>query len=254
MSSMVKYDFSGKRALVTGATRGIGRAIALDLARSGADIVAAGRDEQALESLAEEIRGLGRSCETLRADLANAEETVAMARETIADGRVCDVLINNAGLNHLEKLVDLDVAHWNEVINVNLRAPALISSIIGKQMVARKTGAIVHVASLSSVVGLDEHAAYCSSKFGLQGLTQVMAVEMGPYNVRVNSVGPTVVLTPLGKKAWSDPAKADPMKARIPLGRFATVEEVSDTVLFLASDAASMVHGQILLVDGGFTA
>ena len=254
MDSTLRFDFSGKRALVTGATKGIGRTIALDLARSGCDLAVTGRDLEALESLAAEVRALGVSCETRAADLAFADETLAMARHFIRDDRPCDILVNNAGINHLERLVDLDVAHWDDVMNVNLRAPALISSVIARQMVSRGGGAIVHVASLSSVKGFDEHAAYCASKFGLQGLTQVMAVELGPHNVRVNAVGPTVVLTPLGMKAWGDPAKADPMKARIPLGRFATVEEVSSTVLFLASDAASMIHGQMLLVDGGFTA
>ncbi|MFW5689748.1 MAG: SDR family NAD(P)-dependent oxidoreductase [Spirochaetota bacterium] len=254
MGTNVRFDFSGKRVFVTGATRGIGRGIALAFAASGAQLVAAGRDGEALQSLSDEIENAGGVCETHVADLSSARQTLDLARDVVADGRVCDVLVNNAGLNHLERLVDLTVEHWDEVLNVNLRAPALISSVIGKHMVERGGGAIVHVASLSSVVGLHEHAAYCSSKFGLQGLTQAMAVELGPHNVRVNSVGPTVVLTPMGRMAWSDPAKADPMKARIPLGRFATVDEVTDAVLFLSSDAASMIHGQILLVDGGFTA
>ncbi len=253
MDTTVKYDFSGRRALVTGATRGIGREIALGLARSGCAIAATGRDEEALGTLASEIAELGVECETRAADLADPDAPIALARWAV-NGAHCDILINNAGINRLERLVDLDPQHWDEVMNVNLRAPALISSLIARRMIERRSGSIVHVASVSSVRGFREHAAYCASKFGLQGLTQVMAVELGPHNVRVNAVGPTVVLTPLGREAWGDPAKADPMKARIPLGRFATVEEVADTVLFLASDAASMIHGQILLVDGGFTA
>src|SRR6056297_714818 len=254
MSSTVTYDFTGRRAIVTGATRGIGRTIALELARSGCAIAATGRDRLALDSLAAEVEGFGVGCETLVADLSVASEAIAMAEHFVGEDRICDILVNNAGINHLERLVDLDVDHWDDVLNVNLRAPALISSVVARHMISRRSGAIVNVSSLSGVRGLDEHAAYCASKFGMQGLTQAMAVELGPHNVRVNAVGPTVVLTPLGIEAWGDPAKADPMKARIPLGRFATVEEVSNAVLFLASDAASMIHGQILLVDGGFTA
>ena len=254
MGATVTYDFRGKRALVTGATRGIGRTIAMDLARSGCAVAATGRDPEALGALASEIEALGGACETHAADISSASEAISMARHFLRDNGSCDILINNAGINHLERLVDLDVEHWDEVINVNLRAPALISSVVARHMMDRRSGSIVHVASLSSVKGFDEHAAYCASKFGLHGLTQAMAVELGPYGIRVNAVGPTVVLTPLGLKAWGDPVKADPMKARIPLGRFATVEEVSSAVLFLASDAASMIHGQILLVDGGLTA
>jgi NAD(P)-dependent dehydrogenase (short-subunit alcohol dehydrogenase family) len=254
MGATVTYDFTGKRALVTGATRGIGRTIAMDLARSGCAVVATGRDQAALRELAVEIEALDGTCETYSADVSSATDAISMAHHVLRDDRPCDILINNAGINHLERLVDLTVEHWDEVINVNLRAPALISSVVARHMMERRSGSIVHVASLSSVKGFDEHSSYCASKFGLHGLTQVMAVELGPYGIRVNAVGPTVVLTPLGLEAWGDPAKADPMKARIPLGRFVTVEEVSSAVLFLASDAASMIHGQILLVDGGFSA
>ena len=250
----ITYDFTGMRALVTGATQGIGRRIALDLAGSGCALAVSGRNGPGLEALAEEIRQTGVGCDAIIADLRSADEALSLGREVVRDDRRCDILVNNAGINHLETLVELDPGHWDEVINVNLRAPALISSVIARHMVERGSGTIVHVASVSGVRAFREHAAYCASKFGLHGLTQVMAVELGPHGIRVNAVGPTVVLTPLGREAWGDPAKADPMKARIPLGRFATEQDVADAVLYLASDAASMVNGQMLLVDGGFTA
>ena len=121
-------------------------------------------------------------------------------------------------------------------------------------MMERKKGTIVNIASMASVTALDEHTSYCSSKFGLIGLTKVMALELGPYNIRVNAVGPTVVMTPMGQKIWGAPEKADPMKAKIPLGRFVEPSEVVQTVLFLASDGAAMIHGELILIDGGYNA
>jgi len=248
------YNFDGRCAIVTGATKGIGRVIAKSLAASGCDVAITARSEDDLAQLADEIQRGGRRCWTYAADVGKTDDCLAMADYFCEQMERCDILVNNAGINHLESLLELEPRHWDEVVNVNMRAPALISSVVAKKMIVQGGGSIVHVASLSSVTGFEKHSAYCASKFGVHGLTKVMAIELGPHNIRVNAVGPTVVLTPMGREAWGSPEKGDPMKAKIPLGRFVEPEEVADAVLFLASDSASMVHGELLMVDGGFMA
>ena len=250
--SSVRFDFSGNTALVTGATKGIGRETALAFAAAGCAIAATGRDRGEPDALRREIEGAGSGCMVYAADLADSGQAVAMAGEFARELDDVSILVNNAGVSFPERLLDLEIANWDATMDINLRAPALVSKVIARGMAARKHGVIINVASLSSVTGLVEHAAYCASKFGLHGLTKVMALELGPSNVRVNAVGPTVVLTPMGVQVWGEPAKGDPMKAKIPLGRFAQPREVVDTILFLASDAASMITGELLLVDGGY--
>jgi NAD(P)-dependent dehydrogenase (short-subunit alcohol dehydrogenase family) len=162
-----------------------------------------------------------------------------------------DILVNCAGLSFPETLEKLDVNHWDTTLNVNLRSAAIVSKIMVEGMKRRGGGCIINISSNAGIAGIEEHAAYCASKFGLHGLTKVMALEFGPLNIRVNTVAPTVVLTPMGVQVWGDPVKAAPVKKQIPLGRFAQPSEVSDPVLFLASDGASMIHGAVLLIDGG---
>jgi NAD(P)-dependent dehydrogenase (short-subunit alcohol dehydrogenase family) len=250
----IDFDFSGKTALVTGATKGIGRDVALAFAESGCSLAATGRDPEALAALTSEIEAKGAECVTFKADLANAEECLRMAEYFLKETGGIDILINNAGISFPERIVDLDIDHWNATLAVNLRAPVLVTKAIAAHMIKRRKGAIVNISSNAGVAGIDEHAAYCASKFGLLGLTKVMAVELGPFNIRVNAVAPTVVLTPMGTQVWGDPAKADPVKARIPLGRFAYPKEVSSVVLFLASEASSMISGETVLIDGGVNA
>ena len=250
----ITFDFSGKTALVTGATKGIGRDVALAFAESGCAVAATGRNPEALAALAAELEAKGVECYTFKADLGNVEQCRRMAEYFLQETGGIDILINNAGISFPEKIVDLEVDHWDTTLAVNLRAPVLVTKIIASHMMEKKKGAIVNISSNAGVAGIEEHAAYCASKFGLIGATKVMAVELGPFNIRVNAVAPTVVLTPMGTKVWGDPAKADPVKARIPLGRFAYPKEVSAVVLFLASDASSMISGETVLIDGGVNA
>jgi NAD(P)-dependent dehydrogenase (short-subunit alcohol dehydrogenase family) len=248
------FDFSGKTALITGATKGIGRDVALAFAQAGCSIAATGRNSEALRTLTSEIEQKGVECFTFNADLANVEDCRRMAEYFLQETGGIDILINNAGISFPERIVDLNVDHWDVTLAVNLRAPVMVTKVISTHMIEKGNGAIVNISSNAGVAGIEEHAAYCASKFGLLGLTKVMAVELGPFNIRVNAVAPTVVLTPMGTQVWGDPAKADPVKARIPLGRFAYPKEVSAVVLFLSSDASSMISGETVLIDGGVNA
>lgn len=253
-SEGVRYGLSGRNVLVTGATKGIGRDIALAFAREGCPVGATGRNREELASLAAQIEAQGVRCLTRVADLSDAGECQRMAAYFVEAFPSVDILVNNAGISFPEKLVDLEVDHWDATLAVNLRAPALVTKIVARDMIRRGEGIVINVSSNACMAGIDEHAAYCASKFGLEGLTRVMAVELGRYNIRVNAVAPTVVLTPMGTQVWGDPAKAAPVKAKIPLGRFLAPAEVTGVVLFLASPAAAMIHGATILIDGGTNA
>lgn len=247
-------EFRGKTAIITGATKGIGRDIAVSFARAGCNLGIIGRNVAELREVAEEASALGVACETRRADLASARECLEMTEHFANCFPVIDILVNNAGQSFPEKLVDLDIAHWDITLAVNLRAPAIISSVIAGKMLEQGHGVIINISSNASLAGIEEHAAYCASKFGLNGLTKVMAVELGPHNIRVNAIAPTVVLTPMGTRVWGDLKKANPVKARIPLGRFAYPHEVTSAVFFLASQGAEMINGETLVIDGGTNA
>ena len=158
------------------------------------------------------------------------------------------------GIALVEPLLDAKVADWDLTMAVNLRAPFIVARAVVPQMIAQKAGKIINISSQAGVVGLDDHGAYCASKGGLNMLTKVMTSEWAKHNIQINAVCPTVILTPMGEKVWGDPVKGDPMKAKIPAGRFGKPIEVADLVLFLASSASDLITGQDILIDGGFTA
>ena len=237
-------DFEGKRVVVTGAGKGIGRATAVMLAKRGAKVIALTRSVADLETLEQEI-----GCTSIAVDLADAGATRAAARQALP----ADLLVNCAGTTELESFLDVSVENFDLLHAVNTRAPMIVAQEFSRHLVAGgRKGAIVNVSSCASFVGIPDHAAYCASKAGLDGLTRVMAKELGPKGIRVNGVHPTVTLTPMAVKAWSDPEKAAAMMARIPLGRFAEPDDIAEVILFLLTDAAGMVHGLSMPVDGGY--
>lgn len=245
----------GKRALITGATKGIGADIARAFASAGADLVLSGRDEAELNSarlaLADEF---GVQIRTAAVDLADPDGPAQLAGAAVAEFDGLDVLVNNAGVSYPQPVSDTSPALFDATIAVNLRAPALLASTVAAAMVDAGTGgSIITVASAAALAPLPDHYAYCASKAGLVMATKVLARELGPYGIRANSVCPTVVLTEMGQRVWGEEAKAAPMLARIPLGRFAVPHEVADAVVWLASDMASMVNGVDIPIDGGYT-
>jgi len=242
----VEIRFDGKRALVTGAGKGIGREIATLLAECGAQVVAVGRTADDLATLAAET-----GAETIVVELADP----VAAREAAERAGPIDLLVNNAGITILQPFLDVTTGAFDAIMAVNVRAVLVVSQVVARGMIARgRGGAIVNLSSQASQVALAEHAAYCASKGALDQLTRVMALELGPHQIRVNAVNPTVTLTPMGALAWGDPVKGDPMKAKIPLGRFAFPRDVAHAVAYLLSDQADMIHGVMLPVDGGFLA
>ena len=239
-------EFLGKRVLVTGAGKGIGRVTAKLLAKAGAQVIALSRSAEDLESLASEI-----GCETLVCDLADPTATRDAARAV----QPLDLLVNNAGTTQLDPFLDTSVETFDWLMNVNTKAPMIIAQETARDMIRRGVnGAIVNVSSMAAFQGVPEHAAYCATKGALDAMSRVMAVELGPHGIRVNCVNPVVTLTPMAVKAWSDEGKAASMLSRIPMGRFVEPEEVAEVILFLLSDKAAMVHGSEILVDGGFRA
>lgn len=239
-------DFTGSTALVTGAGKGIGRTVATLLAQRGAHVVALSRSQADLDSLADEIGSGG-----IAVDLADAAAT----RRAAQDAMPADLLVNCAGINILEPFLEMKDESFDLVQAVNVRAAAIVSQVFARDLVARgRKGAIVNVSSISSFTGFGDHAAYCASKAGLDALGRVMARELGPHGIRVNSVNPGITLTDLARVAWEAPEKAGPMMSRTPVGRFAETADVAEVVLFLLSDAAAMVHGIAMPIDGGFRA
>jgi len=249
-----RFSLQGKRALVTGASRGIGTEIATVFADAGADVAIVGRDAEGLEATRHAVAGTGRRCVAIQADLRTVEgPRMAGARAIELLGAV-DILVNNAGVFHRENLPETTVEHWEETQAVNLRAPFLLAQVVAPGMIAQRRGKIINISSLAAQVGCEGHAAYSASKGGLDMLTRVMAAEWGPFNIQTNSIAPTVVLTDMGKKAWGDEAKSAPVKARIPLHRFGQPLEIADLALFLASPASDFICGQVVFIDGGYSA
>ncbi len=246
---MTPLSFEGQRILVTGAGKGIGRETVRWLAARGATLVALSRDAADLAALRGELGDA--VAETIAVDLADAVAT----RDAVSCVVPCDKLVNCAGIVRVSSFVDTTVSDYDETLAVNARAPMIVSQALVRDWLARRvSGAIVNVSSIAARVGTPGHLAYCASKAALDAMTRVMAIELGPHGIRINSVNPVVTLTPMAAVAWSDVTRAAAMEARIPLGRFAQPAEIVAVIGFLLSDDAAMVHGTCVDVDGGFRA
>ena len=248
-----RFGLAGKKALVTGASKGIGIAICEVLADAGADIVAVARDQEGLAQIKAKVEKLGRKCLTVAADMGTVEGPRQAAKTALDAWGTIDILVNNAGIARVVSLLEHSAEDWDAVMAVNLRAPFLLAQALAPKMIEQKRGKIVNISSQTSDVALVDHAAYTASKSGLNALGRCMTLEWAKYNIQINAVCPTVVLTPMGEKVWGRPEMGDPMKAKIPAGRFLETTEVADSVLFLASDASNMICGETLLLDGGYT-
>ena len=244
------FDLTGRCALVTGASKGLGRTIALALARAGADVALASRTQTDLEQVAQEIRTLGRRAVVAVADIAD-EQSIAAAVQTSLDalGRI-DILVNNAGIEGLGAVVEMDAAAWDRVMAVNLRAPMLCCKHVGPHMMARGSGKVINVASVMATAVSRYMSSYAASKAGLVQLTRTLALEWMRHNIQVNALCPGYFLTPMNEEFFAtDTGKR--LIASLPSQRLGQASELEGAAVFLASDATSFITGTTLYVDGG---
>lgn len=247
-------DLSGRVAVVVGGTSGIGRAITLGLADAGADLVATSRRREEVEATAAAVEERGRKAVRVTSDVTDAKSLEAALAATLeALGKV-DILVNCAGRTKRQPTLEVDEAEWNAILDTNLTGTLRACRVFGKHMLGRGYGRIVNIASLSSFVALFEVAAYSASKAAVASLTRSLALEWGPKGVNVNAIAPGVFPTPLNKTLLEGTARGQEFLTRTPLKRFGKVEEVAGAAVFLASEAASFVNGEVVAVDGGFLA
>jgi NAD(P)-dependent dehydrogenase (short-subunit alcohol dehydrogenase family) len=250
------FDLHGKRALVTGGSRGIGRAVALALADSGADVALTSRNGDDAEPVAREIRAKGRRSLGLLLDVRHSMSIRVCFERLDREWGGLDILVNNAGTNIPQDLMHVDEDSWDTVVDSDLKGLVFTTQAAAERMIAAKDGGrIVSIASIYGVVGRRERIAYSAAKGALVNLTRSLALELGPHGINVNAVGPSLVETDLTRERLRTiPGYREEEIARTPLGRLATVEDVAAAVVFFASPAASFITGQTLLVDGGTSA
>lgn len=241
----------GRRALVTGAGRGIGLATAAGLAQAGAHVVLVARTPAEIEAAADAIRADGGSAEALVLDVTD----LPAVRSAIASQPPFQVLVNNAGTNRPSSFLDVTEDDYDAITRLNQRAAYFVAQAVARRMVeAAQGGSIIHISSQMGHVGGARRTVYCMTKHGIEGLTKAMAIDLAQYNIRVNSIGPTFIDTPLTRPFFEDKAFRDDTLRRIKLGRLGTVEDLMGAVVYLASDAAALVTGTALVIDGGWTA
>ena len=247
----MKIDLSDQTALVTGASRGIGRTIAQSLARAGADVVLMGRDQTSLELLVQELIGDGATAEIAVCDV----QDLSAVNRAIAQITKLNILVNNAGTNIPEPFAQVSETHFDQIMNLNLRATFFVTqAAVQKIITTGSGGAIINISSQMGHVGAINRTVYCASKHALEGFTKALALELAPVGIRVVSVAPTFIETNMTRPMLADPQFGQSVLSKIPLGQLGQAQDVADAVVFLASSRARFVTGSSLLVDGGWTA
>ncbi len=247
-----RFSLAGRTALVTGASRGIGRAIAIGFAEHGADLVLVSRKREGLEAVAREIEVLGRTAYVVPANLGSPEEIAALVETVSREKLEIDLLVNNAGANPvMTPLVSLDLAAFRKIVDVNLTGPFLLTQALAPAMLARGRGVVINVASNGGITPAPGIGAYCTAKAALIHLTRVFALELGPGGVRVNAIAPGLIETRMAAALLKSEAGYEQFVKHNPLRRHGQPEEIAGIALLLASDAGSYVNGEVIVVDGG---
>jgi len=249
-----KMSLSGKIAIVTGASRGLGRAMALGLAEAGADIALVSRGMSELQKVAQEIEQLGRKALSISADVSNLKDVDAMVKKVIQEFGRIDILVNNAGTTIRMTVENFTEEAWDKVTDLNLKGAFFCAQSVGKVMINQRSGKIINIASLLSVIGVPNAVAYAATKGGISQITKCMAVEWAKYNISVNAIGPGYFRTPLTKPLQEDRERSAQILSRIPMGRWGDPDDLKGIVVFLASEASNYITGQTIYVDGGWLA
>ena len=245
------FDLKGKTAFVTGASRGIGRNVAVSLAEAGADVALIGRDTAALEETMAGVKAHGRRALALKTDVTSADSIQSAVDQTIKAFGKIDTLVCNAGVQKLKAFLDMQPEDWRGLISTNLEGAIITMQAVGKGMVAQKSGSIITMSSIYSFVGAPFNSIYCMTKGGLAQLSKALAVEWARHNVRVNAICPGWIETDLTKPYMQDPKTVDAGLRQIPLRRFGKPEDIGPMAVYLASDEASFVTGEAFVIDGG---
>lgn len=252
---MNRFDLSGKTSIITGAGRGIGRSIALGYAEAGSNLVLCARTVGELETLADEARRHGVEALAVPCDVSDPQQIQAAVDAAVERFGGVDVLVNNAGLTVKTPAEDYNLEDWNRVLQVNLTGVFLFAQSVGRQMIRQGSGRIVNISSIAARTAITGSVAYCASKAGVDMVTKVLAVEWARHGVQVNAIGPAYIETPLVKAITDTRADfADNIRRRTPMARLGKPDEIVGAAIFLASDAASYMTGETVMVDGGWTA
>jgi len=251
LTKTASFRLDGRRALVTGAGRGLGLTAAAALAEAGAHVTLAARTAKEIEEAADAIRARGQKADTLTLDVTDIEGT----RNALGAREPYQVLVNNAGTNRPKMLADVTVEDFDVVMGLNVRAAYFMAQTVALRLVAAKLpGSIINISSQMGHVGAARRTVYCASKHAMEGFTKAMAIELAPHNIRVNSLGPTFIETPMTRPFFENKAFRDEVLSKIKLGRLGQLEELTGAIVFLASDASSLMTGSALVLDGGWTA
>jgi NAD(P)-dependent dehydrogenase (short-subunit alcohol dehydrogenase family) len=251
LTSTPSFRLDGKRALVTGAGRGIGLTAAAALADAGAHVTLAARTAKEIEDAAAAIRARGQQAEALTLDVTDIDAV----RAALAAREPFQILVNNAGMNRPALLGDVTVEDFDAIMGLNVRAAYFVAQAVAKRLLGAKLpGSIVNISSQMGHVGAARRTVYCASKHAMEGFTKAMAIELAPHNIRVNSLGPTFLETPMTRPFFENKAFRDEVLSKIKLGRLGQLEELTGAIVFLASDASSLMTGSALVLDGGWTA